>query len=75
MTMVNNKNSISLRCYVAPNKFETNAYFIHIWMANWKKDDQLEVWTLDPNCNVERLKDVTITPFPMGHIACFFNML
>jgi hypothetical protein len=37
--MVNNKNSISLCCYVAPNKFETNAYFIDIWVANWKKDD------------------------------------
>ncbi len=30
MTMVNNGNSISLHCYVAPNKFETNAYCIHI---------------------------------------------
>ncbi len=32
---------------------------------------KLEVWTLDPNCKVELLKDVTMTPFPMGHIACF----
>jgi hypothetical protein len=39
MTMVNNKYSTSLRCYVAPNKFEMNAYFTHIWMANWKKDN------------------------------------
>jgi hypothetical protein len=39
MTMVNNENSISFHCYVAPDKFEMNAYFIHSWMANWKKDN------------------------------------